>query len=97
MCTFGSDARSSVGVAVEDEACSVEVAALSVGGVGPREMLMTCSIPARCIASMTSPLKKSMSIDFSWMKRGCESNSSDAKCSSGLCPGVAFGVWQQRT
>ena len=33
--------------------------------VGPREMLITCSIPARWIASMISPPKKSQRSDLS--------------------------------
>ncbi len=58
---------------------SVAVVEFNVSGVGEREMLITCSMPVRQTASMTSPLKKSMNMDLSWMNRGWESNRSDAK------------------
>jgi len=66
-------------------------ALLRVAGVGVQVTLITCSMPGRHIESITSPLKKSVSMDSSWMKRGCVSNSSEAKCINGLWPGVDFG------
>lgn len=41
-----------------------------VCGVGPSEMLMTCSTPGRQMDSIVSPLKKDISMDLSWEKRG---------------------------
>lgn len=82
-CTFGR----------EDMSSWDEVAVLlSEEGVGPQVILITCSIPGRHIDSISSPLKNEVSIDLSWTKRGWVSKSSDAKCKSGLWPGVAFGV-----
>ena len=69
-----------------------EVDVVREEGVGDKEMLMTYSIPARHIASIISPLKKSTRIDFNWMNRGCVSKSSDAKCINGRLPGVDLGV-----
>lgn len=63
-------------------------------GVGPRVTLMRCSIPVRHIDSISSPLKKAMRRDLSCWKRGCVSNSSEAKWINGLCPGVAFAVYK---
>jgi hypothetical protein len=60
--------------------------------VGPREMLMTCSMPDRQTEFMVSPLKKEMNMDLSWVKRGWVSKRSEAKWRSGLCPGVDLGV-----
>jgi len=68
------------------------VALFRDSGVGAQETLMTCSSPGRHMESISSPLKKSMSMDFSWMNRGCVSKSSEAKCIRGLCPGVDLGV-----
>ena len=42
----------------------VVVASFRDAGVGPTEILMTCSSPRRDIESTSSPLKKSSSIDF---------------------------------
>ena len=73
-------------VDVSDVDASIDAAAaadVKVGGAGASETLMTCSKPERCIPSMTSLLKKSRSRDLSCMKRGCVSNSSEAKCMSG--------------
>ena len=66
--TFGRDEESSVAIVDVNEA-----------GVGAREMLITCSRPAKHIESTTCPLKKSTSMDLSWMNRGWVSKSSDAK------------------
>lgn len=95
MCTLGKGEEEEEDDDDDDDAWSVDVAAVSVGGVGPSETLMMCSRPARWMASTTSPLKKSISMDLSWMNRGCESKRSEAKWSSGLCPGVAFCVWSR--
>ena len=70
----------------------VDVVPFDEGGVGESETLMTCSRPGRQIESITSALKKSINRDLSWMNRGWVSNSSEAKCIIGLCPGVDFGV-----
>jgi hypothetical protein len=43
--------------------------------------------------STTSPLKKSSSMDLSCMYCGWVSKSSEAKCMSGLWPGVDLGVY----
>lgn len=88
MCTLGREdgagswggLRAAVVVEVREE------------GVGAQETLMTCWRPWRQMESTTSPLKKSSSIDFSWMYCGWVSKSSDAKCISGLWPGVDLGV-----
>lgn len=89
MCTLGREdgagswggLRAAVVVEVREE------------GVGAQETLMTCWRPWRQMESTTSPLKKSSSIDFSWMYCGWVSKSSDAKCISGLWPGVDLGVY----
>lgn len=93
MCTFGSWLASAGAFGFDACRVSVAIVELSDFGVGAREMLMTCSRPVRQIESMTSPLKKSISMDFNWMNRGCVSKSSEAKCNSGLWPGVDFGVY----
>lgn len=61
-------------------------------GRGPSWMDITCSIPARAIESMASPLKRHRSRDFNCMNLGCVSKRGDAKCTSGLYPGVDFFV-----
>ncbi len=75
MCTFGREDVSS---------CDEVAVLLSEEGVGPQVILITCSIPGRHIDSISSPLKKEISMDLSWMKRGWVSKSSDAKCKRGL-------------
>lgn len=57
---------------------------------------MTCPIPANAMDSIASPLKSAMRCCFSWTKRAWVSKSGDAKCISGLCPGVDFGVCRER-
>jgi hypothetical protein len=46
--------------------------------------------------STTSPLKKSSNMDLSCIYCGCVSKSSEAKCISGLWPGIDFGVCYAR-
>jgi len=62
-------------------------------GVGEQETLMTCSRPGRQMESTTWPLKKSSSMDLSCVYCGWVSKSSEAKCISGLWPGVDLGVY----
>lgn len=74
MWTLGRDKRSSRVVPGR----SVE-AVVRVLGVGPREMLITCSIPGKQMDSIVSPLKKDISMDLSCEKRGWVSKRSEAK------------------
>ena len=81
MCTFGrAEGAESVAVEVRE------------AGAGAQETLMTWSRPGRQMESRASPLKKSRSMDLSWMYCGWVSKSSEAKCISGLWPGVDLGV-----
>lgn len=52
---------------------------MRVWGVGPSEILMTCSIPGKQMDSIVSPLKKDISMDLSWEKQGWVSKRSEAK------------------
>lgn len=74
MWTLGSDEGFS-GVVLGR---SVE-AVMRVWGVGPSEILMTCSMPGKQTDSIVSPLKKDISMDLSWEKRGWVSKRSEAK------------------
>ena len=62
-----------------------DVAGAEFVGEGAAVTLMICSMPLRWMASLTSPaLKRSRRRDLSCEYRGCASNSSDAKCISGV-------------
>ena len=61
-------------------------------GRGPSWTDMTCSIPRSAIVSMASALKRLNRRERTCARRGCVSKSGDAKCISGLYPGVDFFV-----
>lgn len=96
MWTGGRVARTSLEFGSVSELRVLEVE-LRDEGVGPRDTLMRHSIPVRRMASADgSALKRSRRRDFSWMKRGWVSKSSDAKWISGRCPIAHFGVCIKR-